>query len=542
VEAREELVRLYWFPLYAFARARGVPREDAADAVQIFLARLFERNSFANLTVEGGRFHNFLRTGLKRELTSEHRADNSASRRPAGGFVYPDGVDPETRLANEPTGNYAGAVRIYQRGLEVAPDNVELLNSLGFSLFQQGNSKEAVVALEKALSVDPKHWKAHNNMALAAIDLGELELAEAHYRESLAIEPQPAIYNDLGFVLERQGLPDEAAEMYRMAVKLDPESASAHYNLGSLLARSGEYTEAESHLRRALKQNPDTQTYTGLGIVLWQLGRTDEAIRVAGREQDVGETVGLDAVALLGHVLAPRPQARLDVRDRHAERPTHRCAEDGGHRVSVDKDERSARPGEKLAPQASATPCERPTDSSKPSWDVAVGTQIAAGGSTCEPEVGLTEAELFEEGWDLLHLLTGGGEEIGIPALAQPEQHRGDLNQLTRGPEDDQDHAPAVCPSRWCTIIAKPRHMPAPWATAYRGVSAPNEATSNAERRVASARAEAAAALIAPTTGRSSGLRTDATTSPTLSGKNATTTGKNLDSGRPCPSRKTTPR
>ena len=159
-------------------------------------------------------------------------------------------------MANERTGNYPGAVRAYERGLAVEPGNVELLNSLGFALFQQGKSKEAVVALEKALAIDPKHWKAHNNLALASIDLGELEVAEAHYRESLAIEPQPAIYNDLGFVLERQGLPEEAAEMYRKAIKLDPESASAHYNLGSSLARSGKFAEAERHLRAAIAADP----------------------------------------------------------------------------------------------------------------------------------------------------------------------------------------------------------------------------------------------------------------------------------------------
>ena len=108
-------------------------------------------------------------------------------------------------------------------------------------MFQDGKSQEAVGALEKALKVDPKHWKADNNMALASIDLGELEVAEAHYRESLAIEPQPAIYNDLGFVLERQGMPEEAAEAYRKALELDPESASAHYNLGASLVRSGQF-------------------------------------------------------------------------------------------------------------------------------------------------------------------------------------------------------------------------------------------------------------------------------------------------------------
>jgi tetratricopeptide (TPR) repeat protein len=181
-------------------------------------------------------------------------------------------------MANERTGNYPGAVEAYRRGLEVEPGNVELLNAMGFALFQQGKSEEAVVSLEKALAIDPEHWKAHNNMALASIDLGELEMAEAHYRESLAIEPQAAIYNDLGFVLERQGLPENAAEAYRMALELDPESPSAHYNLGAFLARAGQYGEAETHLQSALEKKPNTQTYTGLGIVQWQQGRVEEAI------------------------------------------------------------------------------------------------------------------------------------------------------------------------------------------------------------------------------------------------------------------------
>ncbi|MFT5042511.1 MAG: Flp pilus assembly protein TadD, partial [Hyphomicrobiaceae bacterium] len=181
-------------------------------------------------------------------------------------------------MSNERTGDYDGAIRSYRRGLEVEPKNPELLNSLGFSLFQLGKSNDAIAAFEKALAVDPKHWKAHNNMALASIDVGELEMAEAHYRESLALEPQPAVYSDLGFVLERQGLSEEADEMYRKSLELDPGSATAHYNLAVSLTRRGEFNVAERHFRAALEQSASTETYVGLGIVLGQLGRVDEAI------------------------------------------------------------------------------------------------------------------------------------------------------------------------------------------------------------------------------------------------------------------------
>jgi Flp pilus assembly protein TadD len=182
-------------------------------------------------------------------------------------------------MANERTGNYPAAVRAYERGLAVEPNNVELLNSLGFAQFQQGKSQEAVAALEKAVTIDPKHAKSHNNLALAYIDVGELELAEAHYRESLAIEPRAAaIHNDLGVVLERQGLLEEARRSFQEAVTLDPKSASAHYNLGSVLARSNQLPAAERQLRIAVKLKPDAATHTGLGVVLWELQRADEAV------------------------------------------------------------------------------------------------------------------------------------------------------------------------------------------------------------------------------------------------------------------------
>jgi tetratricopeptide (TPR) repeat protein len=177
-------------------------------------------------------------------------------------------------MANERTGNYPAAVKAYERGLAVEPDNVELLNALGFSLFQQGKSKDAVVPLEKAVAIDPKHWKSHNNLALASIDLGELEVAEAHYRDSLAIKEQPAIYNDLGFVLEKQGLLEEAAAAYRKSIKLDPSSASAQYNLGAFLARSGQFAEAEKHLRVAVEKDPKNEAARqALQQVLAQTGR-----------------------------------------------------------------------------------------------------------------------------------------------------------------------------------------------------------------------------------------------------------------------------
>lgn len=98
--AREELARRYWYPLYAFARWRGAPPEDAADAVQAFLGRLLGGGALAGLGMAGGRFRDFLRAGLAHELVSRHRAEHAACRRPAGGVL--ELADAEPRFAGEP--------------------------------------------------------------------------------------------------------------------------------------------------------------------------------------------------------------------------------------------------------------------------------------------------------------------------------------------------------------------------------------------------------------------------------------------------------
>ena len=78
-------------------------------------------------------------------------------------------------MANENTGDHEGAERAYRRGLEVAPNNVELRNALGWTLFQDGRTAEAVAEYQRALAADPKHAKSHNNLALALVELGQLD-------------------------------------------------------------------------------------------------------------------------------------------------------------------------------------------------------------------------------------------------------------------------------------------------------------------------------------------------------------------------------
>jgi RNA polymerase sigma factor (sigma-70 family) len=97
------LCALYWYPLYAFARRRGLAPEDAEDATQAFFLSVLERGFFASADPERGRLRTFLLTSFSRQLVDAHR---TASREKRGGgveFVPLETDDAEIRFAGEPS-------------------------------------------------------------------------------------------------------------------------------------------------------------------------------------------------------------------------------------------------------------------------------------------------------------------------------------------------------------------------------------------------------------------------------------------------------
>lgn len=70
--AWQELCKIYWYPLYVYARRVLPCREDAEDAVQGFLLSLFERKDLTGLSPARGRFRAYLLAAFKHYLSNEH--------------------------------------------------------------------------------------------------------------------------------------------------------------------------------------------------------------------------------------------------------------------------------------------------------------------------------------------------------------------------------------------------------------------------------------------------------------------------------------
>jgi len=75
--------------------------------------------------------------------------------------------------------------------------------------------------------------------------------------DSVAARRKAAYHNDLGVLLEREGELTGALEQYRLARREDPTLVLAYINAGNVNVKLGKLTEAEDLYRQAIKMDPD---------------------------------------------------------------------------------------------------------------------------------------------------------------------------------------------------------------------------------------------------------------------------------------------
>ena len=135
-------------------------------------------------------------------------------------------------------------------------------------------------------------------------DLSIFERATGHLAIDSGDENAPAAASgaatprqlfNLAFVLENQGLYDEAIEKYRAVLALEPRHHGARFSLARLLAEAGRFREAEAQYRVALETGKDDPLQAtmllGLGDAVRGQGRVEESISLYRSAVEIDERV-----------------------------------------------------------------------------------------------------------------------------------------------------------------------------------------------------------------------------------------------------------
>lgn len=121
-------------------------------------------------------------------------------------------------------GDYEKGIEALRTADSIQPNDVDILNDLGFACMVTDRNDLAISVLETALESDPRNGRATNNLAMAHGYQGDFD--EAFSLFSQVMSEAEAMAN-LGYIATQSGRKDFAVECYSRALDLDPDMNQA---------------------------------------------------------------------------------------------------------------------------------------------------------------------------------------------------------------------------------------------------------------------------------------------------------------------------
>jgi predicted O-linked N-acetylglucosamine transferase (SPINDLY family) len=206
----------------------------------------------------------------------------------------PDWDEPPLRLAESArrAGDAAGAIRAYERVLDLRPNRPEALLGLGVLLLGQGEPARAQMLLVNCCGVTPASPEVWDALGIAFMATGDHGLAESAFAESLRLAPGGArvalrridaalaagtadaelarlefatLRNPLdivqltarGVLLDRLGRAEEAVDILEAAAALSPDAPLPAAALAAAQLHAGRFAQAVPALQRAAALSPN---------------------------------------------------------------------------------------------------------------------------------------------------------------------------------------------------------------------------------------------------------------------------------------------
>ncbi|MFZ5867111.1 MAG: tetratricopeptide repeat protein [Thermodesulfobacteriota bacterium] len=159
-------------------------------------------------------------------------------------------------LCLEGKGRRAEALQVYQRASEIDPGSVRVLVSIGKNLAAVRQLSEAEEYFRRALALDPRtpldRFFVHFGYASLLDEQQRFDEALRHYEEALRTGKHPeAIYNNVGLIMMRRGMPNRAAKFFEKALAIRPDLPQPHASLAEIFFVQGRFEEALAHCRES---------------------------------------------------------------------------------------------------------------------------------------------------------------------------------------------------------------------------------------------------------------------------------------------------
>lgn len=172
--------------------------------------------------------------------------------------------------------NNEDAHGLFEEALKIDPNNAQAYLAIA-KVEAEGYTKHAVEAAEKAASLDPKLYEAHEQLAYMALEDNDEDTAAKEADKALAISSEALDAMAIHFSLDLLHDKKQSPWIDRI-LKINPVYGEAYSTAGHFYVINRRYDEGIAVYRKALELNPKLwEARAQLGINLMRLGDDTEA-------------------------------------------------------------------------------------------------------------------------------------------------------------------------------------------------------------------------------------------------------------------------
>ena len=177
-------------------------------------------------------------------------------------------------------GNIDSALLALERAVQINPTLSESRTNLGSIYLKKGNVVDAISEYSAALRINPNDAKTHNNLGNAYMERDRLNYAVSEYHQSIRLEPDfTDAYKNLAIAYCKQERFGQAISQLKRAISLKPKDADCYSQLGGVYNQMGNYRQAISQYKKALQIKPTlAEAYYGLGLCYNKLELVNDEI------------------------------------------------------------------------------------------------------------------------------------------------------------------------------------------------------------------------------------------------------------------------
>lgn len=172
-------------------------------------------------------------------------------------------------------------MEVYQKMLEIYPDDCQAYYGLGMFSENLGDMKQALDYYKKAIHTDPTYYEAYFFMAGILDELGREDEAISAYEAALDINDNSFWANlNLGAIFESNNQNHKARQLFEKALNIE-EHYMAYFNLGVINKKEGMLAESIEMYQNSIERNPFYgYAYLNLSVIYKEMKDYTSGIRI----------------------------------------------------------------------------------------------------------------------------------------------------------------------------------------------------------------------------------------------------------------------